>query len=431
MNTTDHNGKIKIFGASDCYGLTEELSFTLRLTYEMADAVDEACLRRAVLTLEKRFAYLKVSLRKNWHEFFYVQNSKPWTVVESDRAVPLNGEKSNGHLLAFSFFRNRIIINAYHGQLDGTGLYRLGKALLYYYCCDRYGKTLDVPDVALPDDEILPEEYRDAYRDFYRRNASSGEKSPPPRKPVRAPMKLDQMNLVQKGKRTAFRIVVPQGDLMRYCSSFDGSPVTAVALMLAEALYSVHPDTPRDIVIGIPVNLRPAMGLKVSHCNTFGKVYIDYSEKMRAMDFETQGTVCRGIVIRCTDHALLRKQIMKYCRQLAMLNLIPFTEVKRFAARQVADRMKKAETADVTYVGKCRFGEMEPYLRAMFLDVDAYGLGLQCLISAFGDRFFISVDQDWEEKVYFNAFLEELGKRGISFETVYDGPNDVPVMENI
>ena len=100
MNTTDHNGKIKIFGASDCYGLTEELSFTLRLTYEMADAVDEACLRRAVLTLEKRFAYLKVSLRKNWHEFFYVQNSRPWTVVESDRAVPLNGKKSNGHLLA-------------------------------------------------------------------------------------------------------------------------------------------------------------------------------------------------------------------------------------------------------------------------------------------------------------------------------------------
>ncbi len=52
-------------------------------------------------------------------------------------------------------------------KLDGTGLFLLGKALLYYYCCSRYGKTLNVPDVALPDDEILPEEYRDAYLHFY------------------------------------------------------------------------------------------------------------------------------------------------------------------------------------------------------------------------------------------------------------------------
>lgn len=96
----------------------------------MADAVDEACLRRAVLTLEKRFAYLKFSLRKNWHEFFYVQNSRPWTVVESDRAVPLNGKKSNGHLLAFSFFRNsvdqdweeKVYFNAFLEELGKRGI---------------------------------------------------------------------------------------------------------------------------------------------------------------------------------------------------------------------------------------------------------------------------------------------------------------------
>ena len=65
--------------------------------------------------------------------------------------------------------------------------------------------------------------------------------------------------------------------------------------------------------------------------------------------------------------------------------------------------MKKAETADVTYVGKCEYGEMEQYITEMFVDVDAYGLGLQILISAFGDRFYISINQDWEDKPYTNS----------------------------
>ena len=87
-------------------------------------------------------------------------------MIRSDRPVALNCEESNGHLLAFSYHENTIYVNVYHGQMDGTGLYRLSKALIYYYCCRRYNKVFDVPDVALPDDRIEPEEYRDVYRDF-------------------------------------------------------------------------------------------------------------------------------------------------------------------------------------------------------------------------------------------------------------------------
>ena len=238
--------KIKIFGASDCYGLTDELSFTLRLTYEMADNVDEACLREAVRMLEKRFCYLKLSLERNWHEFYYVQNDLPWTVTETDRSIPLNGEQSNGHLLAFSSFRKTIYVNAYHGQLDGVGLYRLGKALLYYYCCLRYGRVLDVPDVALPDDDIAPEEYQDAYLTFYRSSALNKGSNLPSQEPVSHPMKLDQMGMVRKGTRTAFRLTVPQADLMRYCSSYDGSPVTAIALMTGEAIRRAQGGRPDE-----------------------------------------------------------------------------------------------------------------------------------------------------------------------------------------
>jgi hypothetical protein len=98
----------------------------------MRDAVDEACLHEAVHMLEERFSYLKVSLKKDWHAYYYTENHKPWVVLNTDHSIPLNGRESNYHLLAFSYFNKTIYINAYHGQLDGTGLFRLEKALLYY-----------------------------------------------------------------------------------------------------------------------------------------------------------------------------------------------------------------------------------------------------------------------------------------------------------
>lgn len=423
------NKKIKIFGESDCYGLTEEMSFTLRLMYEMKDKVDGDCLREAVRMLEKRFYYLKLTLKKDWHEFYYVENSLPWVVTESEKCIPLNGKESNYHLLAFTYFGNKISVSAFHAQLDGIGMYRVAKALLYYYCCLKYNKKLDVSDVALPDDEILPEESIDAYRWFFEQPAENDVDVPPSQKQVKNVLKLQQMSLVGKGERISMQISLPQADLMKYCSSFDGSPATAIALMVADAIYNLHPDSGKEIVVGIPVNLRPAMGLKVSHSSTFSKIYIHYSEKLRKKDFETQGTICRGTVIRYSDKALLRKQTKQYCKKLAMLNMIPLRSLKQYAARFVANQMKNSETADVTYVGKCDFGEMNQYITSIQPSVDGYGLGLILSVAAFADRFFIGFDQDWPERDYIDAFFEVLRKRGIAYKIEYEGPHDTAVMD--
>ena len=56
--------KIPIFGASDCYGLTRSLSFTIRASCEMADTVDGDILRRAVGMLEKRFPFSRCPCTK-------------------------------------------------------------------------------------------------------------------------------------------------------------------------------------------------------------------------------------------------------------------------------------------------------------------------------------------------------------------------------
>lgn len=427
-NMTD---KIKIFGASDCYGLTKDLSFTIRGTYELKEDVDGAILRKAVDMLEKRFYFLKLSLKRDFRAFYYVENPRPWVLAESDRPIRLNSKESNDQLVAFSYMGNRIYVNVYHGQMDGTGVYRLAKALLYYYCTLRLGRDLYVPDVAKPDDEILPEEYSDVYFDFYKRSSGEHtERGIHKQKPIPNTLKLDTLGLVNmaRNRRTSVKITVPQADLMAYCSSYDGSPVTAVALMMAEAVYKIHPDTGKEIVMGIPVNLRPALGVKKSIASTYSIIYIPYSERIRKHDFEMQGTLCRGIVIKNSDPDLIRAQTKEYCQKLKLLQYVPLTGLKQFGARIIAKGMIKAETTGVTYVGKCDFGEMEEYVRSVFYDVDAYGKGIQVILAALGDRFFITIDQDWSEKVYTDSFFSVLRERNISYEINYDGILELPEM---
>ncbi|WP_408072299.1 hypothetical protein [Butyrivibrio sp. JL13D10] len=426
--------KIKIFGSSDCYGLTDELSFTLRMKVELRDSIDEKCLKEAVAQLEERFKYLKVSLKKNIKEFYYTENNKPWVVVHSDVAIPLNGTESNDQLIAFSYYENSIYVNVWHGQLDGTGLYALVEALVYFYCKRRYDEDISFPNQAHYDGDILDEEYLDAYLEYYKRCKAEKRRfydAPPSQKTSSNVMKLNKMGLVKSGNRSSFKLRIPQKDLMKYCSSADGSPVTAVALMVADAIYRIHGDSDRMISIGIPVNLRPAMGFKVTRSSTFSQIYIQYNDKIRTKDFETQGTICRGTVIRYSDERLIQKNTMKYCKMLRLLTLIPLTCVKQFFAGIVADQMKRIQTASVTYVGRAQYGDMAKYITGFYTDVDAYGLGFQAVLAAMDDAFYITIDQDWDNKVYIESFLKVLVERGLSYEITYDGVNDIPVMRNV
>ncbi|MBP3815277.1 MAG: hypothetical protein J6H21_00255 [Firmicutes bacterium] len=431
------DNRIKIFGASDCYGLSDDLSFTIRAEYIMRDEVDYISLRKAVDMLEERFGFLKVSLKKNMREFYYIPNPRPWVVKNTDMPIPLNCEESNDQLIAFSYNGKSIYTDVYHGQMDGTGIYRLTKALLYNYCCVRYQRSLDVPDVAKPDDVDTEDEATDVYYDFYNKMRETGIPDSVSKailqKPCKAPMQLDRMGLVHMDmdKRTTIKFTIPQADLIQYCSSYDGSPVTVLALILSEAIYSIHNDSSQMIQISIPVNLRPALGVKNTIASTYSNIMIQYDEKIRKKDLEMQGTLCRGIVIRYSDADVIKKQTFEYCSKLALLQKVPLRFIKQVAARHIAKTMKTGQTASTTYTGRSLFGEMEEYVDSMYFDVDSFGMGVNMVVASFKDTFYISIDQDWDEGVYKDAIFDVLVKRGIRYNVHYEGPLRTAVMKNI
>ena len=61
--------------------------------------------------------------------------------------------------------------------------------------------------------------------------------------------------------------------------------------------------------------------------------------------------------------------------------------------------------------------------------MDACGKGIQLVLVSVGDRFFLTVDQDWSERVYIDSFLRVPGERGISWEIEFDGELRTPEMD--
>ena len=58
--------------------------------------------------------------------------------------------------------RRQVSHAAFPGFAGKQRYHQITEALLYYYCCKMYGRAISVPDAALPEDAIGPEEHRDA-----------------------------------------------------------------------------------------------------------------------------------------------------------------------------------------------------------------------------------------------------------------------------
>ena len=133
----------------------EQMSWTVRMTLKMRDAVDGDLLRKAVESTRQRYPYyqVKLGIRKDAEDteyFVYEDNSEPWVLSEREKPVKLIAPESNNHLLAFCYWDKYIAIDFFHCLTDGTGAYNILRTLLYEYSCRRYDAALSRERISLP-----------------------------------------------------------------------------------------------------------------------------------------------------------------------------------------------------------------------------------------------------------------------------------------
>jgi hypothetical protein len=132
------------------YSSSRENPNEIRIRIRMRDLIDPAVFRSGVDMTMKRYPYFCVELRKKEGQYIFAENNRPVVISHSLHGVELNTEKSNYHMIAFSWFDNWIIMDIFHAMTDGIGAYEVIRTLLYYYCSERYHVKLNDAGIALP-----------------------------------------------------------------------------------------------------------------------------------------------------------------------------------------------------------------------------------------------------------------------------------------
>ena len=152
--------------------MSEKSTAVFRVSAVLKDTVKIKHLLKAIHSIENRFPYYKVKLKKGFF-WYYLEHSNLPISVEVDREMPCRQFRRKGPLFRILVFGNRISVEFSHVLTDGSGGFEFLRSLLllYYKECG-----LRIPGdfhFLRPDDHICQEEYEDSYDQHFKHRIAS------------------------------------------------------------------------------------------------------------------------------------------------------------------------------------------------------------------------------------------------------------------
>ena len=400
------------------YETTPEDPHTFRTTIKMKDMVDGEVLRRSVDRTMERYPYFRVRLCMDGGKACFEDNPEPLPVLNTNQRLTLGSGQTNGHLIAFAYWKNRMYIDGYHGLADGGGITPLIKTLLYYYCSDYYGTELSKEGVRLSGDPVPQEEWDD---------------------PAEAPIPEERTGLISKWSSPAFQIggagiakLIPDSlvynirisekEFMRFNISNDGSPATIAALLLARTIDELHPGADLPTVIAMCVNQRKALSAPLAHQSLVGDVRLPYTDRVKAMPFSKQATCFRGMVTIQSDADMVLDEIRDYQKLMKELAALDSDAERQRRCQQRMEDLSRCITATVSYVGKANYGDSERYIQEYealpSTALPSTHVPLTIEMSAMNGYFFLNFIQYFNETDYFQTFISQLRENDIDYDVL-------------
>ena len=148
---------------------TGEVTSVFRISANLTHRINIQCLFKAVRSIESRFPYYKVRLKKGFFWYYFESADFP-TLVEVDNKVLCRGFRKGGNLFRILAADNKISVEFSHLLTDGSGAFEYFKTLLVSYfelmgvevsSTFNYIKTESAP---------MPEEFEDAYNRYFQEN---------------------------------------------------------------------------------------------------------------------------------------------------------------------------------------------------------------------------------------------------------------------
>lgn len=394
-------------------GANGDFYSTFKLVITMKEPVDCRALSCAVNKGIKRYPYFSVCPTFAGEELVLEQNALPLPVFDSDKAVMLGSDESNGHLISFGCEGKRIILNASHFLCDGMGIDAFLKTVLYLYLCEKHGcDKVCAQGIVLPDSEISSEEYEYPFPSSPYEIAPFGFL----KNEEKSVYKLDSGKFDDKGLY-AYHLHIPQREMMQKANPSDGSPVSYLSVMLYRAFCALDAALENDVVVHVQHQYRHTLKKMKNKHSLVNYIPVCFPKRAKCLGVETQNTIVRGQIIIGSEP---ERDFLSINNMLSAIENANSICEKR---SKMADYIKKSvekKTCGISYVGKMDWCGLDKYIDDIYAYIGEKNTKNMLLVEimTIGNIFSVNFMQGGKGRYYLDAFVKELASFDIPVSLV-------------
>lgn len=375
---------------------------------EFIDQIEPCLMRSAIDKAMQRFPYWLVTLHKGFTDVWFERNTNEVVLAKDKLKMSLGGKEANGHLLAFSYIDNKLLLHFSHILLDGFGLATLLRTIILYYCQLRYDKNLTNADALTFDTPMSEDELRDPLSSEIPQDLpkKSNPKIPQAFRP-------DWQGLVNVTTQQVHHISISSEQVDDFCNRYSVTPPVMIDVLFARALHSIHPDVSQPIISGMPASVRRLTGCQQSMLNATIPLRIVHNAKFWQMSLEQQLAEVRKQIKAQTEPCVMWTEMKALVKLFKMLRCMP-DFLRAFIMPRAFAKAVAINSYDLSFTGRMRLNETNKYVKSCFINAAYKGSGMMMQMLSLDNCFCISYCQEWQDTIYLNRFLRELEEVGFS-----------------
>ena len=413
----------------DAYLLHESgrfITFNIRIKVVMKEPVAPDALKIAAEKAFGRFPYYSKQIHID-EEGGIDLIPNPRTICVSPvstKKTYLFSEAVNYQPCSIEYEGNCIYFNMYHGMCGGCGTFLWVKTTVYEYICTRYGVQPDPGSTILTDTPVLEEEYAFPKRENIPEDAPIAKLK---KDKVWSP-DLDYLigfaNLVFSDS-VHYEFQIPKKDLMKYVSQNDGSPLSAIAAIMAKALYRALPKNKLPLRIETNHNYRAEVGCPKTHHDLLTHIFMLIPYCAKDWSIDRICTVIRGTTYLQSEPEYSYETLRRFFAYADAVDQVVGLKNKNKYASKFSHRVPDVRNSVlINYTGREDWGEMTQYVERAHVITDAH---LLFEILDVGDNFCISLMQMNKKRIYMDHFCKILDEENIPYKALGMFKNHLPI----
>lgn len=300
------------------------ITFYLKLVFE---ELDFEAFSAAYQDTNRRFPHLRKGILQIGETYYYIENTAPSVIWEGGTRIKLCTAESGYRAFAVLADRNTVILAGDHALFDGGPFMRFVDYMIWRY---RVHTGAAGEDMVCDESEAAEEEADVFLLPCGGEWLPYGGLSTRPWGVKNGSGTLDDL----------ICLTVSTKEVLTLCRQLGTSPSALMALLIAEAVEKVFPETKDEhFVLNCPIDYRGALGEKASLKNAAFSVFIDiHSEEWKGMDFARRAKELREKIRQYKD--------VRYARGM----LLFYRAYRELSDPAVEKAVAQSESMSLTYV---------------------------------------------------------------------------------